>query len=147
MDEAGKRRKDPAAWEQRYVDDDLPWDRESPDAHLKGVLHDFAIAKGKVLDIGCGTGTNGIWLDSLGFEVTGLGIVCLAPQTAFHGTRVRLDEAPLKSWKPWNPISRFSPFNPHSLTRIAMRRLGRGCWSPGAATVKHDSSNLTVMTP
>jgi len=64
--------RDRAHWDQRYIDGDLPWDSGKPDLHLQRVLDDYSIKPGKGLDIGCGTGTNVIWLAEQGFEMTGL---------------------------------------------------------------------------
>jgi cyclopropane fatty-acyl-phospholipid synthase-like methyltransferase len=38
------------------------------------VLETYGIQRGKALEIGCGTGTNSIWLAQQGFEVTGMDI-------------------------------------------------------------------------
>ena len=70
--EMTNERKDPARWNQRYVDDDVPWDSGVPDAHLPSVLDRHGIEPGKALEIGCGTGTNAIWLARKGFDVTAM---------------------------------------------------------------------------
>ncbi len=72
MNEVRKRPTDRAGWDQRYVDHDLPWDSGEPDGHLAGVIERHGIKPGKAIEIGCGTGTNSIWLAQQGFEVTGL---------------------------------------------------------------------------
>ncbi len=63
---------DDARWEQRYRDDDLPWDCDDPDEHLRQTLAEREIAPCRVLDIGCGTGNNAVWLAGQGFEVVGV---------------------------------------------------------------------------
>ena len=45
--------------------------------HLVDLVEQGVIAKGRTLEVGCGTGTNAIWLSSRGFEVYG---VDLAPR-------------------------------------------------------------------
>ena len=72
MNAQGRRPRDRASWEQRYVEGDLPWDSGIPDLHLRRVLEEHGVGPGKALDVGCGTGTNAIWLAQQGFEVTGL---------------------------------------------------------------------------
>lgn len=76
------RRKDPARWDQRYAEGDLPWDSGRPDGHLQTVIEEHGIAPGKALEIGCGTGTNAIWLARQGFEVTGLDVSGIAIERA-----------------------------------------------------------------
>lgn len=68
------RPKDRESWDKIYVEGDLPWDSGKPDIHLLEVIDEIGINSGKVLEIGCGTGTNLIWLAEYGFEVTGMDI-------------------------------------------------------------------------
>jgi len=63
--------RDPASWNQRYAEGELPWDSGKPDEHLGEVITKHGIEVGKALEIGCGTGTNTIWLAQQGFEMTG----------------------------------------------------------------------------
>ncbi|MEJ2239747.1 MAG: class I SAM-dependent methyltransferase [Gemmatimonadales bacterium] len=65
-----RRPRDPASWDQRYVDGELPWDSGEADVHLGEVIRRHGIEPGKALEIGCGTGTNTIWLARQGFEMT-----------------------------------------------------------------------------
>lgn len=72
MGEKLKPAKDPGRWEQRYVDGDLPWDSDEPDIHLQWVLEEFDVAPCALVEIGCGTGTNTVWLAEAGFDALGL---------------------------------------------------------------------------
>lgn len=74
MKEERKRPTDSATWDKRYVEGVLPWDSGKPDLHLAAVIEVHGIKPGKALEIGCGTGTNSIWLAQHGFEVTGMDI-------------------------------------------------------------------------
>jgi 2-polyprenyl-3-methyl-5-hydroxy-6-metoxy-1,4-benzoquinol methylase len=64
--------RDPNHWNHRYDTDDLPWDTGYPDTYLVRLVADWPEFSGNVLEIGCGTGTNSIWLARQGFTVTGL---------------------------------------------------------------------------
>ena len=63
---------DSGRWEKRYVDNDLPWDNGVPDLHLQAVVTHRELPKGRALEIGCGTGTNAIWLEEQGWDVMGI---------------------------------------------------------------------------
>jgi len=69
-------------WEAHYRDGELPWDRGSPDPHLVDFVRLRRTAPGKALDVGCGTGTNSIWLAQQGFDVLGVDISPTAVQQA-----------------------------------------------------------------
>jgi SAM-dependent methyltransferase len=61
-------------WDERYATDNLPWDTGDPDPVLIEVIERGTIAPGRVLEVGCGTGTNALWLAARGFEVFGVDI-------------------------------------------------------------------------
>jgi cyclopropane fatty-acyl-phospholipid synthase-like methyltransferase len=53
-----------------------PWDRESANPRLaKAVTGDSALHPGRALELGCGTGTNSIYLAGLGWDVTAVDLV------------------------------------------------------------------------
>ncbi|KQC07172.1 MAG: methyltransferase type 11 [Smithella sp. SDB] len=56
---------------ERYKLGDIPWDIGHPDFNLIEVVTQRPIPSCKVLDIGCGTGYNSIWLAQYSFQVIG----------------------------------------------------------------------------
>ncbi len=58
-------------YRQRYGSGDIPWDVGRPDFNLIEVVSKKPVLSCKVLDIGCGTGDNSIWLAQNHFQVTG----------------------------------------------------------------------------
>ena len=70
-------------FEERYKTGDTPWDHDSPDKNLVDMVAHGLIPECKALDIGCGTGSNAIWLARQHFTVTG----CDLSQTAIEIAR------------------------------------------------------------
>ena len=58
-------------YRERYKSGDTPWDVGQPDFNLIEVVTETPVPICKVLDIGCGTGDNSIWLAGKGFQVVG----------------------------------------------------------------------------
>jgi methyl halide transferase len=58
-------------YRERYKSGETPWDVGRPDFNLIEVVTQKPILSCKVLDIGCGTGDNSIWLAQNSFQVTG----------------------------------------------------------------------------
>ena len=52
----------------------MPWDTGTPDPLLVEMIESRAIAPGRTLEIGCGTGTNAIYLAQHGFDMLGVDI-------------------------------------------------------------------------
>ena len=69
-------------WNQRYATRDTPWDSGRPSLELHRVLEEYQIPPGDALELGCGTGTNAIFLAQRGFRVTALDISPLAIEQA-----------------------------------------------------------------
>ena len=59
-------------WDERYQLGDTPWDSGAPSAELVRVLDEFEIPHGTALELGCGSGTNAVYLAQQGFSVTGV---------------------------------------------------------------------------
>jgi SAM-dependent methyltransferase len=87
------RPRDRESWEKRYTEGNLPWDSDKPDIHLPQVIKANNVKLGKALEVGCGTGTNAIWLAKHGFEVIGMDI----SQTAIAKAKKKVASAGVNS--------------------------------------------------
>ena len=74
--------KEHADWNDSYRDGNLPWDTGVPSAELQSVLEQHNVQPCRALEIGCGTGTNSVWLAQQGFDVTGVDVAPLAVERA-----------------------------------------------------------------
>jgi 2-polyprenyl-3-methyl-5-hydroxy-6-metoxy-1,4-benzoquinol methylase len=82
-----------ALWDGRYKEGNLPWNTEKPSTELVKFLESGRIRSGTAVDLGCGFGTNAIYLARQGFTVTGAD---LSP-TAIEGARERAERAGVKA--------------------------------------------------
>lgn len=92
-------------WEERYGQKKTPWDTGRPDSHLVRLVAAWPKTGGRVLEVGCGTGTNAVWLAQQGFQVTGLDFsskaVELAKQRAEqNGAQCSFAADDFLSWQP-----------------------------------------------
>jgi SAM-dependent methyltransferase len=69
-------------WNERYAEGRLPWDSGVPDENLMELVKSGVLAPGRVLEVGCGTGTNAHWLAQQGFQVLGVDVSPLAIEKA-----------------------------------------------------------------
>lgn len=72
----------PEQWNQRYAEGNTPWDNQQPDNELKRVIEQFSVAPCRMLELGCGTGTNALWLAEQRFDVTAFDLSSLAIEQA-----------------------------------------------------------------
>jgi len=71
------------SWNDNYASGEpLPWDTGVPDPMLVEMIESGAIAPCRTLEVGCGTGTNAIYLAQHGFEVVGVDISPIAVEHA-----------------------------------------------------------------
>ena len=59
-------------WNDRYATATTPWDSGIPSQELRLRLQETDLQPCRVLESGCGSGTNAVYLAELGFEVTAL---------------------------------------------------------------------------
>lgn len=74
-------------WNTRYATGDVPWDIGEPSRQLVDFVQSYPVVPGRALDVGCGTGTNALWLARQGFEVFGVDI----SDVAIDRARARMD--------------------------------------------------------
>lgn len=72
------------SFEERYQTGNIPWDHGMPDRNLIDCIEQYSIAPCRVLDIGCGTGENTVWLAREGFCAAGCDLSPTAIERA-HG--------------------------------------------------------------
>jgi methyl halide transferase len=65
-------------WDKRYASGDLPWDTGRHDGSLERIIARHSVQPCRVLELGCGTGSNAIWLAERGFEVSAVDVSPLA---------------------------------------------------------------------
>jgi len=61
-------------WDSRYRGGRPGWDSGRPSSTLKQAVRDGAVRSCRVVELGCGAGTNAIWLAQQGFDVTAIDI-------------------------------------------------------------------------
>jgi SAM-dependent methyltransferase len=69
-------------WNRRYREADLPWDSGLVSRELRRVVESGEVAPGTAIELGCGTGTNAVWLAEQGFNVTAVDLAPLAIELA-----------------------------------------------------------------
>lgn len=65
-------------WNGRYEQGNTPWDSGLPSAELQRVIAEFNLPPSRLLEFGCGTGTNAVYLAKQGFDVTAIDLSDLA---------------------------------------------------------------------
>ena len=74
-------------WDERYAEGDLPWDTGRHDRNLERIVQQRPIAPCRTLELGCGTGSNAVWLARQGFDVFGIDLSPLAVERACERSR------------------------------------------------------------
>ena len=69
-------------WQAHYAGGTPPWETGQPSQELARVLVERAIAPCRVIELGCGSGINALWLAQQGFDVTAVDFTPLAIESA-----------------------------------------------------------------
>ncbi len=69
-------------WNERYATGDTPWDSGRPSDELDRIVREGWVRSCRTLELGCGTGTNAVFLAQQGFEVTAVDTVAQAIEQA-----------------------------------------------------------------
>jgi SAM-dependent methyltransferase len=101
---------DATHWNDHYRSGQPPWETGGVSSELQRVLIEERIAPCRVVDLGCGSGINAVWLAQQGFDVTGIDISSLAieqarARAAVAGVVVRFEQDDLLA-----PRSEYEPF-------------------------------------
>ena len=65
-------------WNEDYAQGEMPWDTGVPDEQLVAAVTSGVIEPGRALEVGCGTGTNALWLAQRCFDVVAIDVAPLA---------------------------------------------------------------------
>ena len=91
-------------WDVHYQSGNPPWETGQPSAELARVIAEEKIRPGRVIELGCGSGINAVWLAQQGFDVTGVDFNRLAidkarERAAAAGVTVRFLLGDVLDWK------------------------------------------------
>jgi SAM-dependent methyltransferase len=69
-------------WNEHYATGYTPWDSDEPEPALVATVEAGTIPAGRALEVGCGTGTNALWLAAHGFDALGVDVSPFAIERA-----------------------------------------------------------------
>jgi SAM-dependent methyltransferase len=69
-------------WKSHYESGSPPWETGQPSQELQRVVAEEKIQPCRVIELGCGSGFNAVWLARQGFDVTAVDITPLAIERA-----------------------------------------------------------------
>jgi SAM-dependent methyltransferase len=92
-------------WDQHYLDGAPPWHSGIRSRELARVLDEGRVLPCRVLELGCGAGTNAVYLAQMGFVVTAVDISLIALEQARQlaedaGVKIEFIEADVCRWTP-----------------------------------------------
>src|SRR5690349_11870900 len=69
-------------WNASYANSNTPWDSGVPSQYLEGFITEGRVKPCRALELGCGTGTNAVYLAQQGFDVTAVDLSPIALERA-----------------------------------------------------------------
>lgn len=101
-----------AHWDDHYRSGQPPWETGAPSSELAHVIAEQHIAPCRVVDVGCGSGINALWLAQQGFDVTGivspLAIGQAQSRATAAGVAIRFEQDDLLALqRPYDPFPFF----------------------------------------
>jgi SAM-dependent methyltransferase len=97
-------------WELMYLFKKTPWDTGLTPPEIVAVIDSGKVPTGRALDLGCGTGTNAIYLAQHGFDVTAIDVsrraIALAKRKARSAellNRIRFERGDVTLMRRWVP--------------------------------------------
>ncbi|PIQ88226.1 MAG: methyltransferase type 11 [Candidatus Omnitrophica bacterium CG11_big_fil_rev_8_21_14_0_20_42_13] len=79
-------------WKECYLSGQARWDTGRRDFNLVKMVKKTPIRPCRMLEVGCGTGTNALWLEKQGFSVTAVDVTAMAIERA----KIKANKARLK---------------------------------------------------
>jgi SAM-dependent methyltransferase len=136
-------------WDDRYRAGDTPWDEGLPAEELAPLVAQ-RVARGNVLEVGCGTGTNAVFLAKAGLTVTACDIAWTALVRARErahaaGVEVKFVKADLIGEAEPDLGGPFD-FVFDRGTYHVLRRVGAGPWLRRLAALTRPGAMLLVQT-
>lgn len=139
QDDASDRRGD---WDQSYQRGETPWDRGQVEELLVQAVRDGDLPRGRLLEIGCGTGLNARYLASQGYQVMALDLSPTAieraleqgpPSIAYQVLDVQTDPLPPGPFDTIFDRGCFHVFSPPDQQRLFVEKVAAalrpgGCW-------------------
>jgi methyl halide transferase len=75
-----------------------PWVLDKPDFNLMAVVRGTPIPSCRVLEVGCGIGSDAVWLAQQGFQVTGLDVSRIAIERARKNAETAQVDCAFRQW-------------------------------------------------
>jgi SAM-dependent methyltransferase len=97
-------------WNTFYQGSEAPWESGRPSTELARVIAEEKIQPCRAVELGCGTGTNAVWLAQRGFEVTAVDISQLAIEKARRRATSAGVEVRFEAWDVLGPPELNGPF-------------------------------------